>query len=163
VRQKRAFCSYLTIEFKKADDDTIITARHQVATASAIALYNRYLLKVSSIAAMNRDMENPEQARREWCDSDKYQMRHYGITFTGSTWELWCTMPKTLETWTGCVMSKIHSGDCSIHPGPARLVGIVNDIHYWRLKVHGMGCKKDMVDEVRADPDADQGDISFLE
>ncbi|KAF2003780.1 hypothetical protein P154DRAFT_572960 [Amniculicola lignicola CBS 123094] len=163
VRQKRAFCSYLTIEFKKADDDTIITARHQVATASAIALYNRYLLKLNAIAAVNGDKNKLEQEKREWHDSDKHQMRHYGITFTGSTWDLWCTVPKTLETWTGCIMSKIYSGDCSIHPGPARLVGIVNDIHYWGLHVHGRSCKNDIADKVHADADADTDDITFFE
>ena len=34
---------YLTIEFK--DEETLATARHQVAVASAIAPYNRYRLK----------------------------------------------------------------------------------------------------------------------
>jgi len=157
VRQKRALCSYLTIEFKKADD-TINTARHQVAAASAIALYNRYLLKVDAIAARNMD-EN----KREWRDSDKQQMRHYGITFTGSVWNVWCTVPKTLETWTGCVMSKIFGGDCSSHPSPARLVGVVNDIHYWGLHVHGRSCKNDIAEIVYADPDADTNYITFLE
>jgi len=162
VRRKRAFCSYLTIEFKK-DDDTIITARHQVATASAIALYNRYLLKVDAIAARNMDENKLDQEKREWRDSDKQQMRHYGIILTGSAWDLWCTVPKTLETWTGCVMSRIYSGDCSIHPGPARLVGIVNDIHYWGLHVHGRSCKNDIADIVHADPDADTDDITSFE
>ena len=160
VWQKRAFCSYLTIQFKKADDDTISTACHQVAAASAIALYNRYLLKVDAIAAANRNKDKPE---REWNDSDRHQMRHYGITFTGSTWDLWCTVPKTLKTWTGCVMSKIYSGDCSIHSDTARLVSIVNDIHYWGLHVHGRSCRRDIADKVHADADADTDDITFFE
>lgn len=162
VRQKRAFCSYLTIEFKKSDDDTIIKTHHQIATASAISLYNRYLLKVDAIAARNRDKDELEQREGGWRDSDKHHMRHYGITFTGSTWDLWCTVPKTLETWTGCIMTRIYGGDCSIHPGPARLVGIINDIHYWGLHIHGKSCKEDIADKVHAVADADSEDVIFL-
>ncbi|KAH8696844.1 hypothetical protein GQ44DRAFT_779484 [Phaeosphaeriaceae sp. PMI808] len=118
VVQKRAFCPYLTIEFKK-DEKTLATARHQVA--SAMALYNRYRLKSCAL----------QMSGGKWSEEHMNQMRHYGITFTGSTWDLWCTMPKTFETWTGCSMSTIYSGDCCILAGVQQLISIINDIHYW--------------------------------
>jgi len=152
VVQKRAFCPYLTVEFKK-DEETLATARHQVAVASAMALYNRYRLKSCAI----------QMSGSEWSNEHKNQMRHYGITFTGSTWDLWCTVPKTFETWTGCDMSTIYSGDCCILAGVQQLVNIVNDIHYWGLAVHGRSCKADIAAKIHSDPDADTNDITLLE
>ncbi|KAJ8130483.1 hypothetical protein O1611_g3144 [Lasiodiplodia mahajangana] len=99
VVQHRAFCPYLTIEFKK-DEFSLDTARYQVAVASAIALYNRYCLKARTLQA----------TQNEWTEKDKDQMRHYGITFTAANWNLWCTVPKTFPDWTGCTMSTIYSG-----------------------------------------------------
>jgi hypothetical protein len=72
IRQKRAFCPYLTIEFK--DEETLATARHQVAVASAMALYNRCHLKSAL-----------QMSRGKWSEKDMNQMRHYDITFTGLT------------------------------------------------------------------------------
>jgi hypothetical protein len=152
VVQKRAFCPYLTIEFKK-DEETLATARHQVAVASAMALYNRYRLKNCAL----------QMSGGQWSEEHKSQMRHYGITFTGSTWDLWCTVPKTFETWTGCEMSTIYSGDCCILVGVQQLVSIVNDIHYWGLAAHGRSCKADIAAKIHSDPDADTNDITLLE
>ncbi|KAL6156915.1 hypothetical protein ACJQWK_06521 [Exserohilum turcicum] len=150
VVQMRAFCPYLTIEFKK-DDETLATARHQVAVASAMELYNHYRLKNYAL----------HMSGERWSEEDKSQMRHYGITFTGSTWDLWCTVPRTFETWTGCEMSTIYSGDCCIRAGVQKLVSIVNDIHYWGLAIHGRSCKADIAAKIRSDLDADTDHISF--
>lgn len=57
--QKQAFCPYLTIDFKQ-DEETLATARHQVAVASAMALYNRYRLKSSAL----------QMSGREWSEED---------------------------------------------------------------------------------------------
>ena len=152
IVQKRAFCPYLTIEFKK-DEETLATACHQVAVASAMALYNRYRLKNCAL----------QMSGGKWSEGDMNQMRHYGITFTGSTWDLWCTVPKTFETWTGCSMSTIYSGDCCILAGVQQLISIINDIHYWGLVVHGRSCKADIAAKIHSDPDADTNDITLLE
>lgn len=106
VVQKRAFCPYLTTEFKK-DEKVVATARHQVTVASAIALFNRYRLKSCAL----------QMSGRIWSEEDMSQMCHYDITFTGSTWDLWCTLPKTFETWSDCNTSTIYSGDCCILAG----------------------------------------------
>ncbi|KAF2804512.1 uncharacterized protein BDZ99DRAFT_467519 [Mytilinidion resinicola] len=152
IVQKRAFCPYLTIEFKR-DEETLATARHQVAVASAMALYNRYRLKDCAL----------QMSGGNWLEQDMNQMRHYGITFTGSTWDLWCTVPKTFETWTGCSMSAIYSGDCCILAGVEKLTSTINDIHYWGLMVHGKSCKADIAAKIHSDPDADTNDITLLE
>ncbi|KAI1123187.1 hypothetical protein F5Y10DRAFT_57349 [Nemania abortiva] len=152
--QKRAFCPYLTIEFKK-DEDSLAVARHQVAVASAIALYNRYRLKREALEISGGDLE--------WSEQHKSQLRHYGITFAASSWILWCTVPKTFPDWTGCTMSDIFSGDCCILPSAQKLVSVINDIHYWGLQTHGKSCKSDIYTKIRSTPDADLNDISILE
>ncbi|KAI0097282.1 hypothetical protein GGR51DRAFT_541265 [Nemania sp. FL0031] len=133
VVQQRAFCPYLTIEFKK-DEENLDTARYQVAVSSAMSIYNRYLLKSSTLQASGAS----------WSEEDQSQMRHYGITFTGSNWNLWCTVPKSFSEWTGCTMSSIYSGDCRTLAGIGRLVEIINDVHYWGLEVYGKSCKNDI-------------------
>ncbi|KAI1125632.1 hypothetical protein F5Y10DRAFT_267949 [Nemania abortiva] len=135
VLQQRAFCPYLTIEFKK-DEESLDTTRYRVAVSSAISLYNRYLLKLKSLT-----LRTPGAS---WSEDDQSNMRHYGITFTESNWNLWCTVPKTFAEWTGCNMSSIHSADCRTLVGIQQLVEYLNDIHYWGLRVHGRSCKMDI-------------------
>ncbi|KAF2842628.1 hypothetical protein M501DRAFT_925368 [Patellaria atrata CBS 101060] len=156
VVQKRAFSPYLTIEFKK-DEKTLEHARHQVAVHSAIALYNRYRLKSCALHCAL------QMAGRPWSEDDKAHMRHYGITFTGSIWNLWYIAPNTFETWTGCSMSCIYSGDCAILSGVQQLAAVINDVHFWGMMVHGQSCKADITAKIRSDPDADTGDITLLE
>ncbi|KAL9064198.1 MAG: hypothetical protein Q9157_007921 [Trypethelium eluteriae] len=152
VVQGRAFSPYLTIEFKK-DEETLTAAQHQVTAFSAMTLYNRYLLKKCAL----------EMSRKTWSGEDKDQMRHYGISFTGSTWKLWITMPKNFETWDGCVASTIYSGDCCTVAGVRQLINIINDIHYWGLEIHGKSCKKDIAIKIASEPDADKNDITLVE
>ncbi|KAI3338746.1 hypothetical protein F4824DRAFT_74929 [Ustulina deusta] len=140
VVQKRAFSPYLTIEFKK-NDEAATTAQNQVAVASAIALYNRWRLKRAALRVKNED--------NNWSEEQKLQMQHYGITFVGSTWELWYTMPKTYDDWTGCTMFSMHCGDCSKLDSVGLLLSSVNDLHYWGLMVHGKSCQADIDTIVR--------------
>ncbi|KAI1176585.1 hypothetical protein F4777DRAFT_545989 [Nemania sp. FL0916] len=152
VIQDRAFCPYFTIEFKK-DADDLKTACNQVAVASTIALYNRYLLKSSAL----------QKSGKPWEESHEIQMRHYGMTFTGAKWKLWCTKPKSLQTWTGCNTSMIYMGYCDILVDVKKLFGIINDIHYWGLEVHGKSCKADIAALVQFEPGTDLDDITLLE
>ncbi|KAI1173399.1 hypothetical protein F4777DRAFT_557945 [Nemania sp. FL0916] len=152
VAQKRAFCPYLTIEFNR-DENNLATARHQVAIASAMALYNRYRLKDTALR-MNKN---------GWSDEHKNQMRHYGITFAASNWKLWCTVPKTFPEWTGCTMLTIHSGDCCIPKDAEKLVTAINDNHYWGLQIHGKSCKSDVFTRIRSDPQADYNNVYILD
>ncbi|KAI0095526.1 hypothetical protein GGR51DRAFT_544971 [Nemania sp. FL0031] len=152
VVQRRAFCPYFTIEFKK-DEENIATARNQVAVASAIALYNRYCLKKSTL----------ETSGKSWDNEDQRQMRHYGLICAGVRWTLFCTVPKSFDSWTGCNMVKVHSSELDVFTGVQRLIGIVNDIHYWGLEVHGKSIKADIAAGAQSIPGADTNDITLLE
>ncbi|KAI0102202.1 hypothetical protein GGR51DRAFT_528124 [Nemania sp. FL0031] len=134
VVQERAFSPYLTIEFKK-NNETAITAQNQVAVASAIALYNRWRLKREALQITNDG---------NWSEEQKLQIRHYGITFTGSKWELWFSIPKTYDNWTGCTMFSMRRGQCSMLDSVGLLLSSINDLHYWGLMVHAKSCKVDI-------------------
>ena len=99
----------------------------------------------------------------EWSEQDRVQMRHYAITFTGSTWNLWCTVPRSFDTWSGCDMSTIYSGDCCILSSVQQLVAVVNDVHYWGLAVHGRSCKADIAAKIHSDPEVDTNDVTLLD
>ncbi|KAI1194871.1 hypothetical protein F5X97DRAFT_261582 [Nemania serpens] len=137
VIQERAFSPYLTIEFNEA----ATTAENQVAVASAMALYNRWRLKRAALRIKSED--------NNWSEEQKLQMQHYGITFVGSTWELWYTMPKTYDDWTGCTMFSMHCGNCSKLDSVGLLLSSINDLHYWGLMVHGKSCQADIDTIVR--------------
>ncbi|KAJ8127816.1 hypothetical protein O1611_g5818 [Lasiodiplodia mahajangana] len=136
VVQGRAFCSYLSIGFKK-DQEAPRTVISRVAIDSTIALYNRWCLKRSMLETINK--------QNNWPEEDKHQLRHYCIVFIGSAWELWYTTPKTYDDgWSGCTMSKMKNGDCCDLESVKLLLSILNDIHYWGLTVHGVSCQTDI-------------------
>ncbi|GME38502.1 hypothetical protein GTA08_BOTSDO12565 [Neofusicoccum parvum] len=90
VIQKRAMCPYFTVEFKKDSEAGIATACNQVAVASCIALYNRWKLRRTRVS--------------KWTAEHRRPLRHYGLTFSNSQWEVWCTTPKAFNQWAGCYM-----------------------------------------------------------
>ncbi|KAI1128915.1 hypothetical protein F5Y10DRAFT_291564 [Nemania abortiva] len=135
VVQKRACCPYLTIGFQKYLE-TPETATNQVAIASAIALYNRWRLKHEALQKLG--------IAGDWPENHKNQLRHYSITFVEAAWELWYTTPKTYDVWSGCTMFRMKSGDCHDANSIVLLLGILNDIHYWGLTVHGKSCLVDI-------------------
>ncbi|KAL1615015.1 hypothetical protein SLS56_011964 [Neofusicoccum ribis] len=148
VLQNRVVCPYLTLEFKKDSDKNMSRARHQVAIAACIALYNRWELKRSRIA--------------EWTDDHRSQLGHYCLTFMSSTWDVWHVTPKTFTEWSGCRMRRVYSGNCTIRNDVVQLVNWINEIHYWGLTVHSPGCKDDIYARTCADGDADDADVSML-
>ncbi|KAI0197085.1 hypothetical protein EV127DRAFT_1189 [Xylaria flabelliformis] len=145
----RAFCSYLSIEFKK-DNQDIHTAKNQIAIASSLSLYNRWCLK--------RDVLELSNKHCNWPKEDKDQLRHYCITLAGSKWRVWCTTPKTYEDWSGCNVSQLACGRCSSPTNLALLFTILNDIHYWGLTVHAESCVADVGVKSRGGP---SGRITF--
>ncbi|GME37880.1 hypothetical protein GTA08_BOTSDO12565 [Neofusicoccum parvum] len=90
VIQKRAMCPYFTVEFKKDSEAGIATACNQVAVASCIALYNRWKLRRTRVS--------------KWTAEHRRPLRHYGLTFSNSQREVWCTTPKAFDQWAGCYM-----------------------------------------------------------
>ncbi|KAI1131747.1 hypothetical protein F5Y10DRAFT_233000 [Nemania abortiva] len=155
---ERGICPYLTIEFKK-DDLKYEVAQCQVAVAAAMSLFNRYRLKCLTLEATGQ----------QWSNEDKSQMRHYGITFTGSEWKMWCIRPKRTQNWDGCKMEVIYHDDCYRSLGVSRLIRSINDIHYWGLAVHGQSCMDDLLAlykarlEARKQKEEEAIDVSVLE
>jgi hypothetical protein len=135
VRNERILCPYLTIEFKK-DDSTLRKARRQVAVASALALYNRWKLTVARLVA----------TEKPWTERRKKVLKHYGLTFTGRSYEFWCIEP-TLSSegsWIGCRMYRLIQSKL-ITPRDVHLfINWINEIHRWGLTVHGPSCESDI-------------------
>ena len=137
VMKERITCPYFTVEFKK-DESTLEAVINQVATASALALYNRHQLKHTRLAVCGKP----------WRERDVESLRHYALTFTGHSYMFWCMRPKVDPSgkhgWVGCVMVRVRRGNCSRVSGVQNFVSWVNEIHRWGLTVHGPACEKDI-------------------
>jgi hypothetical protein len=135
VMYDRVTCPYFTVEFKR-DDSGDTTAENQVATAGALALYNRYLLRSTCL----------RQTKSVWRDQDKMDIRHYNATLRGSKFALWCLEPVLLENgdWRGCTMSRVFRSQCHTERGTRSFVQWVNEIHAWGLEKYGPACQRDL-------------------
>lgn len=135
VMYERVTCPYFTIEFKR-DDSGDVAAENQVASAGALALYNRYLLRAMCL----------DQSKMPWRKEDMVDLRHYGATFGGSKYALWCLEPILSEKgyWNGCTMSRIFRGGCHTESGVKSLFQWVNEIHAWGLQKYGPACHTDI-------------------
>lgn len=135
-----AVCPYFTIEFKK-DTSTYDTATNQLATAAALALHNRCILKHRYL----QYIDNP------WSEVVASSIRHYGLTFSGSEYQFWCIKPNVSQqdikadwTWQGCEMSNISRGKLIGEVEVEDFIEWVNEIHHWGLTVYGKGCEEDV-------------------
>jgi hypothetical protein len=135
VMYKRVTCPYFTIEFKRDESEDTV-AENQVATAGALALYNRYLLRAKCL----------RHAKSAWQEQDKTDVRHYGATFGGSEFALWCFEPVLSDNgdWRGCTMSRIFGDSCDEEEGVRSFVQWVNEIHAWGLQMYGPACQRDL-------------------
>lgn len=134
-KDDRMTCPYMTIEFKR-DDVAYQAAINQLATFSALALYNRYVLKEKRLRTTGKP----------WNVKNFGQLRHYGLTFTGWNYAFWCTTPikSTDFRWKGCNMKRIYQSNCSNSAGITTLVDWINEIHLWGLTVHAKSCESDV-------------------
>lgn len=134
-QQAKVTCPYLTIEFKK-DECDISVARNQVAAATALFLYNRYELRRRSL----------ELSGQEWSVELSKHLQQYGMTFTGSTYEVWWIEPLLTDEfkWDGCCMHRVWSGECTDADSVCDLIDWINEIHCWGLTVHGPQCELDV-------------------
>jgi hypothetical protein len=127
-------CPYFTIEFKKTDA-TVERAWNRVVAASALALYNRYLLKKTRLEAV----------KKPWTEDNAQSLRHYALTFTGATATVWIVTPKfssksgsdSAWDWAGCDASELWESNCATPQGVGDLVDWINGIHRWGLERHG--------------------------
>lgn len=139
----RAFCSYLSIEFKK-DNQDLRTAKTRIAIASSMSLYNRWYMKHNVRKLLNK--------HGNWPKEDRDQLRHYCIMLAGSRWRVWCTTPKTYEDWSGCTVSQVACGNCCSLQNLVLLFTILNDIHYGGLTVQAESCVTDVSVKSRGGP-----------
>jgi len=146
--QRRAFCPYLTIEFKK-DEETLATARYQVAVASAIALYNRYRLKNCAL----------QMSGGKWSEGDMKPdapLRHH-IHWIRLGPVVHCAKPLKPGLVAACPPYTLATA--ASLPASKQLISIINDIHT------GIGgpcssCKADIAAKIHSDPDADTNGIT---
>ena len=137
----RITCPYFTIEFKKTDA-TFQQAWNQVVAASALALYNRYLLKKTRL----------ETLKKPWTEDNSQTLRHYALTFTAATATVWIVTPKfsskpgsdSAWDWAGCDASELWKSNCATPQGVEDLVDWINGIHRWGVESHGQSCKDDI-------------------
>jgi hypothetical protein len=137
----RITCPSFTIEFKKTDA-TLEQAWNQVIAASALALYNRYLLKKTRLEAL----------KKPWTEDNSQPLRHYALTFTGATATVWIVTPKfspksgsdSAWDWAGCNASQLWESNCTTPQGVGDLVDWINGIHRWGLERHGQSCQDDI-------------------
>ena len=132
---QRITCPYFTIEFKKDDSDSL-SAENQVASAAALALYNRFRLRRQRFRI----------SQKPWGKRHAQVLKHYGATFMGCTFNIWCIEPKLTEEseWEGCCMTRMYFGNCMSRPNVLNLIDWINEIHCWGLTVHGPSCERDI-------------------
>ena len=141
VLKETITCPYLTIEFKR-DNSEQQAALNQVAAASALALYNRFLLRKASL----------ELGKQKWDQQHLKPLKHYGITFTGSQYSVWCIRVEVTKKyqWSGCVMERVCQGTCRVPHGVRDLIDWINEIHCWGLTINGPECQNDVKLSIRA-------------
>ena len=135
VLRDRRICPYFTIEFK-SDHSTISAANNQVAVASVLALYNRYMVRRQRL----------QLQEKSWTEEDLKDLRHYGLSFTGAKYRFWCITPKIDESydWIGACMLRVYQNDCTSVSGVVNFVDWVNEIHRWGLTIHAPACELDI-------------------
>lgn len=134
-------CPYLTIEFKRDNSEQQV-ALNKVAAASALALYNRFLLRKASL----------EDSQQKWGQQHPKPLKHYGITFSGANYNVWCTRVQLTKDyqWNGCVMERISHGTCRLAQDVRALIDWINEIHCWGLTIHGPECQNDVKMSLKA-------------
>ncbi|KAL0253367.1 hypothetical protein SLS55_010344 [Diplodia seriata] len=138
VRYRRSLCPYLTIEVKK-DAKNSGKGRQQIATAASTALYNRWKLKERYLRETGSSFSKARLS----------DVRHYGLLLAGVRYEVWSLRPHShmnysTNSWTGCSMRRIHSGDLDTTTGIKEYVHWINEIHCWGNTRHSSDCVRDI-------------------
>ncbi|KAH9840404.1 hypothetical protein Tdes44962_MAKER07950 [Teratosphaeria destructans] len=135
-------CPYLTIEFKRSDEDDV-QAQRQALAAGSMALYNRYCLHAR---ARN---ENREQA------SSLAHIRHYAMTACGHMMTVYVIQPverredelhagDAVDSWGGCNMELLMALNMRQEAAVKFTIEWVNAIHFWGLTSHLRSCENDI-------------------
>lgn len=85
IYSSRMLAPYLTIEFERnKDPGNLEQARNQIASAAAVALYNRFNLKDNRLKVKGEERTEEHMA----------ELRHYGMVVGGKDFEFWEAKPK---------------------------------------------------------------------
>ena len=86
------------------------------------------------------------QSNTPWSEQDLGEVRHYGATFGGSKFALWCFEPSVSETeeWRGCRMYRVFRSQCHTERGIRSFATWANEIHAWGVRTHGPACQRDL-------------------
>ena len=136
VVNSRITCPYFFVEFKK-DGEQPEEVQNQVAAVSAMALFNRYNLRVASQQKSKQPMKELEMD----------DLRVYGLTLVGACFKVWCVKPRLnrlSKQWEGCEMVTVGFGECTNDLDVLLLIDWINEIHCWGIGVHGKSCEKDL-------------------
>lgn len=147
--QIQAMAPYLTIEFKKDDQDYEV-AENQLAASVAVILYNRVRLRCDRLQAC-------QTPRSNWSGKHFADIKHYAIGFNGSQARIYRAYPNltfaevageallTEQTesehpantiWKGCRLDDFSLMDAQRVDGVLSLQEWVNEIHCWGLGAH---------------------------
>jgi hypothetical protein len=106
-----------------------------------LALYNRFRLKERRL----------DVTKKLWTEKHFNHIRHYAITFSASTADIWLVRLKpppnmdfSAVSWTGCEATAIGKCVCSSSLAVGDLVDWVNVIHWWGITKHGKYCADDI-------------------
>ncbi|TKA23379.1 hypothetical protein B0A54_17998 [Friedmanniomyces endolithicus] len=136
---------YLTIEFKKADQD-MASAVNQLAAAAALILFNRVTLRIRRL--------NEYPLQREQCSvlSHFEGLKHYGIALAAQYANIYVITPRFEETgkdrdgqhgafdvasvWQGCRVRLLVSLDLTREEDVLEMRCWVNEVQAWGLATH---------------------------
>jgi len=136
---------YLTIKFKKADQD-MASAVNQLAAAAAMILFNRVTLRIRRL--------NEYPLQREQCSvlSHFEGLKHYGIALAAQYANIYVITPRFEETgkdrdgqhgafdvasvWQGCRVRLLVSLDLTREEDVLEMRCWVNEVQAWGLATH---------------------------
>ena len=136
---------YLTIEFKKADQDAT-AAVNQLAAAAALILFNRLALRVRRLNEYLR----PGNTSHTLADFDG--LKHYGVALAAQYVYIYEATPRLVKEmevrdseedrlnakriWQGCKLHLLVSLHLTREEEVLEMRSLVNEIQNWGLAVH---------------------------
>ena len=141
--EKSVTLSYLTIEFRRGDEENGVAARRRAWVAGVLVLYNRYRLHSGDGPDGYRYFDiGPGSSS----GSGTEHIRHYAITFSGTVYKIWVFKPILDQNgkWIGCEVTEESNGDCIDVSGTRRLINWINEVQRWGLSQYAPAFARDV-------------------
>lgn len=140
MRLGDALLPYLSVRVR-ARAREVVAARHELAAAAAIALFNRHEL---------------HHRRHPYNDNHHHQLRHYAILVAGHKYEvLRCCMRGSDDdddenddadaVWAGCRVARLSSGCLDDPLSVQDLMQWINEIHAWGAGAYAEAVSEDLL------------------